>query len=341
MDAEASGFRIHNGPNLGSWAAEDGMTRLVARPASGENGAPWVVAAPGARRALDRVLGTSAYRAHAGAYSGGANGVYWISVETSQEGAAPGVVRIANRAERGRRRVEPVRAEIEADLVYPLLLARDIVRRRAVPSGRLLLPQDPRTRKGIDADTMTARYPRALAYLARFEDLLRERAAYRRYFRPVDPWWSVFDVGDYTFAPWKVVWRQIAGDLAAAVVGPVDGKPVVPQHTVALVGLPTEEEAHYLAGLLNAGPAAAAIRSFSSAGTKGFAAPHALARLRVPGFDPGDALHRRIAALSRAFHEAAASPGSEPAASEDRELRDAASALWGLDAADRRALGLD
>ena len=141
---------------------------------------------------------------------------------------------------------------------------------------------------------MEERHPRTLRYLERFEALLRARPAYRRYFRERDPWWSVFDVGFYTLAPWKVVWPSIARDLRAAVAGPLGARPVVPQHTVTLAAVESEEEAHYLCGVLNSGPPGAALRLFASAGGKGFAGPHVLRRVRVPRYRADDPLFKKF-----------------------------------------------
>ena len=35
----------------------------------------------------------------------------------------------------------------------------------------------------------------------------------------IGPFYSLFSVGDYTFASWKVVWPRISKSLVAAVVG--------------------------------------------------------------------------------------------------------------------------
>src|SRR5690606_14473467 len=97
--------------------------------------------------------------------------------------------------------------------------------------------QDRIKRRGINEAELQMRYPRTYGYLKRFEAVLRARAAFKRFFtRPerggglteTGPFYSMFNVGDYTFAPWKVVWRYVAADFIVAVMGPKDGKPVVP-----------------------------------------------------------------------------------------------------------------
>ncbi len=71
----------------------------------------------------------------------------------------------------------------------------------------------------------------------------------------------MFGVGDYAFAPWKVAISGFYKDLQFTVVGPHAGKPVVLDDTCYFVPCRSEEEARYVASLLNSVPA----REFYSA----------------------------------------------------------------------------
>ena len=190
------------------------------------------------------------YTAHLGANSGGANAVYWLDVQGRGEGG----VRVRNRAGKAKRTVECVEAVIEPDLVYPLLRWADVGRWSARPSGYVLLAQDPAARAGVDEGHMRRAYPRTLAYLLQFQQMLTERAAYRRYQRR-QPFYSMYNVGPYTLAAAKVVWRRMDRELRAAVVETIDDphlgrRPVVPQETCVLVACESGDEAHYLCALL-------------------------------------------------------------------------------------------
>ncbi|HUW12838.1 MAG TPA: N-6 DNA methylase, partial [Anaerolineae bacterium] len=67
-----------------SWEEASRMTtrrRLVAKPVKAEDvTSAWMTAADLALSSLQKVLGGSDYVAHAGAYTGGANGVYWMEI---------------------------------------------------------------------------------------------------------------------------------------------------------------------------------------------------------------------------------------------------------------------
>ncbi len=250
-----------------------------------------------------RSLGRSEYRAYLGANTGGANGVYWFELLDASE---CGTLRVRNLAGCGRRQVAAEVVELEPDLLYPLLRWGDVAAFQARPSAWILLAQDPATRTGIDEDLLRARWPRTYAYLRAHERVLRERAALRRFQRG-RPFYSMYNVGPYTLAPCKVVWRRMDRRLRAAVVEPaVHGllgpRPVVPQETCVFIPGESLEEAHYLSAMLNSGPLGRLVAACSVQGGKSFGTPAILDVLGLARFDPRCGVHGELAALSRAAH---------------------------------------
>ncbi|MFA0748060.1 Eco57I restriction-modification methylase domain-containing protein, partial [Fervidibacter sp.] len=297
---------------------------------------PWLTARPKAIKAVRKVLGKSDYVAHAGAYTGGANAVYWVNIVLKRP---DGLVVVRNITEGAKVKVDEVTEPIEPDLLYPLLRGRDVQRWKAQPSAWILMVQDPEERQGYDEEWLQENCPRTYGYLKRFEEVLRERAAFKRYFTRKDkngrivetgPFYSMFDVGTYTFAPWKVVWPNIASALNAAVVGLAEGKVVVPQHIVTLVACETEDEAHYICALINSSSANFTARAYSQEGGKSFGDPHILEHIRIPRFDPKNPVHCRLAELSMQAHEAA-KIGDEMRLREiEAEIDRWAAKLWNL-----------
>ncbi|MFB0532466.1 MAG: N-6 DNA methylase, partial [Desulfatiglandales bacterium] len=185
----------------------------------------WLTGKPKAIKAVKKILGQSDYVAHAGCYTGGANGVYWVDIVDKRP---DGLVVVSNITEGAKRKVESVQMALEPDLLYPLLRGRDVKRWYAEPSAYILMVQDPDKRCGIAEDEMKTDYPKTYLYLKRFKAALRERAAYKRYFDENDPFYSMFDVGDYTFAPYKVVWRGFGvSTMSVSVVGRSEGKSIM------------------------------------------------------------------------------------------------------------------
>jgi hypothetical protein len=286
------------------------LQHCLARPIDpARPGSPWLV------EAADRVggramrLGQADYVAHLGANSGGANGVYWVELlakATAPSGAA--LVRIHNLPARGKRAVEPVECLIEPDLLYPLLRWSNVRRYRAAPRHHILLVQDVQRRIGIDETTIRECYPYTLNYLDRFRDLLTARAAYRRY-QDRGAFYSMYNVGPYTIAPVKVVWRRMDRRITAAVVETVDDpilgrRPIVPQETCVLVACESTDEAHYLCAMLNSAAVSDLVAACSVRGGKGFGAPGMLDFVPIRRFRPDDQRHAELAVLSREAHEA-------------------------------------
>jgi len=276
--------------------------RLTATPIDPTRpGSPWAIVpetsvsplSPGERARVRAGTGQVSvapepYRAHLGANTGGANGVYWIELlGPGHEGR----VRVRNLARHSRAHVESVEAEIEPGLIYPLLRWRDVGERHASPSAHLVLPQDPERRSGIEPAIMHRDFPATLEYLGRFEPLLRRRAAYRRY-QKGGPFYSMYNVCRATLAPIKVVWRRMDTRLRAAVVTTVDHpwlgrRPVVPQETCVLIACDSMDEAEYLCSLLNSPEVNERVASFSVVGGKGFGSPGMFEQLNLPRYKSG------------------------------------------------------
>jgi len=289
---------------------------------------PWITGRPRALKAVKRVLGASDYQARAGVCTW-LNGVYWLEIV----GQRPdGLVVISNLTEGSKRKVENVQTAMEPDLLYPLLRGRDVSRWQAVPSAYILITHEPGMKlKAIPETEMAIRWSKTYAYLKHFEAELRSRSGYRRYFKETDPFYSIFNVGDYTFAPYKVVWPWISRSLVSAVVGSDDmGKVIVPEHNTSLVAFDSAEEAHFFCACFNSSPADFAAISSYSGGGGGIASPKVVERVRVPRYDPTDPTHRQLATLSKQAHEATAAGDMARVQEIEAEIDQLAAKLWGL-----------
>jgi hypothetical protein len=244
------------------------------------------------------------YLAHLGANSGGANGVYWVEVLGQQGGG----VLIRNITAKSKNPIETIEQVIEPDLLYPLLRWSDVHRYSAVPRSHILLAQDPATRTGIAEAVMRQRFPRTLAYLEQFHEPLLSRAAYRRY-QGRGPFYSMYNVGPYTIAPVKVVWRRMDRRINAAVVESswcgmpaAQPRPTIPQETCVLVACDSADEAHYVCAVLNSAMVNELVLAHSVRGGKGFGTPGMLEYVPLARYRPDDPRHVELASLSRQAH---------------------------------------
>ncbi len=251
---------------------------------------------------LPKGEGTGDYTAYLGANSGGANGVFWIEVVRKTDNG----ILIRNITAKSKRQVAAVEQTIEADLLYPLLRWGDVSRYQATPRCHILLAQDIVKRSGIALEMMRQRFPQALAYLTQFQEMLETRAAYRRY-QAAGPFYSMYNVGPYTVAPVKVVWRRMDRRINAAVVEPIDDpllglRPVLAQETCVIVPCETSDEAHYLCAMMNSAAMNEIVVAHSISGGKSFGTPGMMRYLPLQRFDPQNERHRELARLSREAH---------------------------------------
>jgi hypothetical protein len=148
------------------------------------------------------------------------------------------------------------RFELEDEYVYPMLKSSEITDGRGEDPSRWMLV----TQRAVGEETAIIREtaPKTWAYLQRHSDLLDRRASsiYRG-----RPRFSVFGVGDYTFAPWKVAISGFYKDLHFTVVGGFLDKPIVLDDTCYFVPCQSKAEADSVASLLNSATA----REFFSA----------------------------------------------------------------------------
>jgi SAM-dependent methyltransferase len=294
---------------------------------------PWLTGTPKAINAIRKILGKSDYTAHAGCYTGGANGVYWVNIIDKRP---DGLVVISNIIEGAKRDVESVEAAIEPDLLYPLLRGRDVKTWAAEPSASIIMAQDPIKRKGIDESEMKRKYPKTYLYLKRFESILRERAAFTRYFTRKDkygrvyetgPFYSMFNVGDYTFSPYKVVWREQSSFLSASVVYINNKTPVIPDHKLMLVECSSLQEAFYICGMLNSDPSNLAAASYA---INIQFDTHLLENISIPRFNSKQATHIQICEFSKMAQAAAQKNEEKKITDLENKIGEKGARIWGL-----------
>jgi SAM-dependent methyltransferase len=274
---------------------------LLARPI-GKSNSSWQTVREGDGR-LRRIHGENAYQSRLGARVE-PYGVFWLEVE---EVLSDGNLIVRNLVEKGKRKIGKVKGRIEADLVYPAVRGADIVRWGVKPEIHVLIVQELKKRCGYPASVMRDKWPRTFEYLLAFETELLNRAAYKKYHADKDsPFYSQYNIAGYTFARYKVVWKRMANDLVAAVIGQaktiMGWKIIIPTDTTSLFATEKEDEAHFLCSILNSLPVRKFIKSYSSAG-RGFGAPSVMEPVGIPKFDTKNKNHIKLSGLSRTLHQ--------------------------------------
>jgi len=139
--------------------------------------------------------------------------------------------------------------ELEDNYLYPMLKTSEVAKPDAIPTRYMLVPQ---TFVGEDTSTIKSLAPLTWQYLEDHGNLLDKRGSSIYKERPR---FSVFGVGDYSFAPWKVAISGFYKRLGFKIVGPVEGKPVMLDDSSYSIPCRSAAEAALIASLFNSQPA--------------------------------------------------------------------------------------
>ncbi len=294
---------------------------LEATPISGDLSSAWAILPSGLSGILSKVTGKSNYTARIGAHSGGAAGIYWVDLISSDRGSAL----VANRGEAGRNKYPSITASVEAELVRTLARGRDVDRWRVNPSLHIVIPYDViNDGKAITEARMKREFPKTYEYFNRFKSRMTKRPHYLQHFEPSgQPFWSMYNVGNYTFARWRVVWREQSSSFKCAVIEG-DHAPVADAKLI-VVSCSSSDEAHYLAAILNSAIARYAIESYV---VKVQISTHVLKNIGVPNFAPADPTHRLLAESSNLAHAHAANEDREGLLQVEAEIDRLTAKLW-------------
>jgi hypothetical protein len=136
--------------------------------------------------------------------------------------------------------------ELEDTYLYPLLKSSDIAKEEAPVPRRWLLV----TQKYVGEPTRSIAHnaPRTWAYLEQHNTLLNSRKSSVYSNKPP---FSIFGVGDYSFAPWKVAISGLYKSLQFNAIGPYQSKLVILDDTCYFVPCQSEEEALFMVHLQN------------------------------------------------------------------------------------------
>lgn len=241
-----------------------------------------------------------------------------------------GNVVVENIRDRAKIPLARAECEVELDLIHPYITGEGFSRWNVRAPGNYIVPHTKQTgMRPIPESLMRSDFPLTYAYLRRFKKELEVRPLHGRWGRG-NPFYALYGIGPYTFAPWKVVWKRSTKNFEAAVVSklPVtDGHEaiVVPSGNAMMVAFEDPTGAHFLCGLLNNSLARSRINS--SITTKAHA--EIVSTVPLPSYDPSDPLHIRIAGAAESCAVAAIAECVEELVLGEQELDEASALLWG------------
>lgn len=271
----------------------------IAVPVPGGDGTrPWLVGTPQDQAVFSKVFAADAkpkYKARKGITTD-RNGIFWVHAVGA---VGPGLVTVQNAADIGKTKGIPqITAAVESEHLFPLLRGRGVAPFNAVPEADLgiLVPQ-----RGMHGDPdLPAASPYTFKFLSRFKSHLEQRSSLKR-FQKGQEFYSLWSTGPYTFAPFKVLWREMGNTFAAAYIGStsiehVGEKVVVPDHKLYFIPVESEAEAAYLTGFLNAPTITKAVSAYAAQLSLGASVAE---YLNIPKFDEANVQMAAIGSLAR------------------------------------------
>lgn len=316
---------------------------MVLEPIEGVNRpeSSWYMVQREALTAVRKALGPAAYRAFAGVYTG-LNSAYWVRVVSREPGD---ILVVTNLANSGKKVIEEITAPIEAKLVYPLIRGRDVAKWRSSPSGYIIVPHDRSSGRPLAERELRVAYPKCMGYLIRLQGHLSSRNIQKLWGKDM-PFYSLYDIGEYSFAPFKVAWKYVAGKISGkgefavavipssndAILG--EGIPI-PNEKLMFIPIGTRQEADYVAAFLNSSIVRLIVASYT---IETAISTHVLKHVRVPKYEPNNALHMRLANLSLQAHDICAKGETDRLEALEEEIDVIVAKMFGLKDAEVKAV---
>ena len=121
------------------------------------------------------------------------------------------------------------------------------------------------------------------------------------------PFYSFFGLGDYSFAPYKIVWCCMSYQPNFSVVSKVTDnligtKEVMPDNTIGYFSVKNKDEANYICALLNSEKSRKYFESRSSKSKWGLSI-NMVKNIPIPKFENKNKIHKRLAELSVEAHK--------------------------------------
>ena len=258
----------------------------------------------------------SPYRGRKGIEPAGAKGVYVLRDVVKQENRE--IIVSGDFSRQRRKDIKDVgerRVKIEEKFIYPMLGGRNIEKWRVKSYEFMLVPHDLENLYGIQEEDLARRAPKTFNYLKIYEEpLLASRIQNGKFFNPkIQPFYRLDNIGSYTFAKYKVLWKEQTKNFASVAVDTFNNtlpnvkdvyfdedRPFVMDSKVLMLECSSMEEAYYISGVLNSPVISSVIDGYAISTNRGI---DVLRNIRVPQFDETNFAHSEISKISRELHQ--------------------------------------
>lgn len=278
---------------------------FVAEPIKDEKiNSSWFISEKDKIKKLKNLVGSSNYRARKGV-DFSLNGLYWGNISGTNKKE---IVMFKNINEGGKKSVKQYEVPIENSLIFPILRGKEVSRWKAEPNYSAIIPYTSEG-KCISTDNLKLNYSNTYKFFYKTDneiiELLENRGIYQKHLKNAKiPIHGLYNIGEYTFSPYKVVWKALASGMISSVIssnnkGKASEKMIIPDHNLLMIPFSNELEANYLCGVLNS----KIINDFVTSYISWFYSSHILEHINIPDFDKNNVNHIEIAKISVLAHK--------------------------------------
>lgn len=249
------------------------------------------------------ILGTNNLVARTGVFTGGANGIYWLKIDSEQNGN----ILVSNITERAKNKMKSIHLEIEKDYVFPLLTGNELNFWSYTYSKYILCPHTVETKMYPIDKGVLAKHPLTEHYFEEFQKELEDRKGFTSMDRPIHEqfFYALQRIGAYTFAKYKVCWRYISKNFTPAVIESANDqylgkKIIIGNEKIISIAFDNKDEAYYVCAVISSTPYRKTIENYMI-GTQ--ITPSIINRLRIPKFNSQDNQHTELSKICQEGHK--------------------------------------
>ena len=278
---------------------------LKAKPIRNEQyNSAWMIAKEYELPIFQKLVGSSKYIGRKGVDTS-ANGIYWVE----KKGEVRGKIRVRNTPENSKKEIPEIECYLESKYLYPLVRGKDIKKWSYRCVYDIIIPYEDNMKTVLSKDKLKENSENLYKYFydqsfnkfsSDFINILINRGTFKKHYSNVCiPEYVLYNIGEYTSAPYKVVWKALASKgMEACVISEYKGKMIIPDHNNIMIPFENEKEAHYLCSVLNAKIIGQFIDSYIS----WFKSNHILENINIPKYDEKNGIHIALSELSMDAH---------------------------------------
>lgn len=262
----------------------------------------WITESEDEMNYSNYILGSNSLVARTGVFTGGANGIYWLSIDADQNDK----LLVSNITERARNKMKKVHMPVEKEYVFPFLTGNDLGFWQYSYSKYILCPHTSETKMRPVDNRHLEHYPLTRRYFAVFRKELEGRKGFTSIDEPIHRqfFYTLQRIGDYTFARYKVCWRYISRNFTPAVVEYANDdylgrKNIIGNEKIISIAFDDRDEAYFVCAVISSTPYRKTIENYII-GTQ--ITPSIISRLNIPRYDSHNRQHLELSRLCREGH---------------------------------------